>query len=452
MANKREAKSRVAEWDDLRRQLGDIDDQLTALDKEEAEPKTGAHVRLAQRRKEQIQRDRDRLNLDRDDIKRKLDVMAETPPHPDTPYEESVKPSHPDAPYTDVDAEEQLPRQVIGGESSTAPADPGEKPPAGDVGGQYDINIGIGESGELIAPQGMTAEQVAIMVPGSFGAAPSDIKEAVSRPTTPAGDRPPADFKPTSYQDRERFEQNVMEEIGFNPILFNSYDHVNRAMKELPQLFAHVFGNTVMWADRNKLDKKQLAHWMSVVKMFRANKMGEAEEMKETGMAKYNWMMNKFDYTAKKKEAALKELRKAPTTRELWSDEKGAMTLHEWDPNQRRWNDTGEISAAPSAKQTPEQKAKETAYKRAWDIVKRFSSSFAQADLGDEPVDESDAVAKMNEIMALLGEGKIDERIRPMYEEALQTIRDYWGITEEVVEPTGPKPTIRYDKAGKRIQ
>lgn len=299
---------------------------------------------------------------------------------------------------------------------------------------KYDIDLGFGPGGEILAPGGVTASQMAIMMPGMFGVSPEDIKRATgTTKEPPLGGKPPEGYQPIDYslEGRKKFEEQVIGQIGFHPMTFSQNEYLEKAMQELPQLFDYVFEGKVLWADRDKLTKDQQALWVDAIKTFRATVWKEAQEKQEVGLRQYNYMMNRFDKEAALKEKALGEMRKAPTTKNIWDPEKKAKVIHEWDPKKRQWVSTGQLAEKPEKvkKGMPED------IKESWQIVKALMGAYGGEDIGDAPAGEADFVAKYQAIMSLLGSGQVDPRLKNFYETHLERLLNYFGVSPE------PKPT-----------
>ncbi|MHA2135344.1 MAG: hypothetical protein ACW99J_15905 [Candidatus Thorarchaeota archaeon] len=405
------------------RQSKDLHARLVALDKEiesyqrgiEGKPGTSLTQQAADPNAiKQWESKIEELKAERTRTESRInEIMTSTPgPTEGVPAEGVAKPTAAEIP-------ESAPTAAEAGLTGAAGTQPG---------GDYDINIGIDEEGGIVAPQGMTPEQLAIMVPGAFGAStPGQVKEAAERPsmpTAPPGSRPKDDFQATDYSPagRRRFEKQIIaDHVGFDPHSFNPMEYVNDAMRHLPQLFNHVFDGKIMWADRNKLNKKELAHWQSIVKMYRANKEKEGQEMQEVGLRIYNHFMNTFDKEAATVAKNLEAMRKGPKTMSFWSDEKGAMVLHERKGN--KWVPTEHITAQPSQKQTKAEKASDEEYKDAWAVVKFFAKMDTP-----EPTDSTDASAKLQEIMSIMGDVGMTEDQERLYRKNLAIVMQRWGL------------------------
>lgn len=152
---------------------------------------------------------------------------------------------------------------------------------------------------ELIGKEGWT------FVPGTRVRPGEEITPP--KPTLP---RPPSTlegFVKPDYSDRDAFERQVLKELGANPFEIDPMKTVNVASKNIPTLFNHIFRGRVIWADRDKLDKKQAAWWDATVKQYRSDIHDKAVSNKNVLTGRYNWMMNKFDNEKKDYEARLKD-------------------------------------------------------------------------------------------------------------------------------------------------
>lgn len=477
MPTKREARQsdRLDAYMKLKRDLDKVRRELEEKEEIDRRHRTG-QIMLPDRQKEYRAKRIKELREEVDKLEFDMNKLVEESP---TEYDvggEAGEPGYAAPPgaasgesETGYDIGERPPAEAAPAKSQEAETGVGPSAPGGitgargtSPGGDYDINIGIGEKGEIIAPQGLSPEQLAVMVPGAFGAAEAgDVKAAAERPsmpTAPPGQRPPDGYRVADYspRGRENFQQRVFDEIGLNPFTFNPMDHVNQSMRELPNLFNYVFRGKIMWADRNKLNKKQMGIWQDAVKTFRAAKLKEAQALGTRALKIYNFSMNNFDKRAAVYNENLKAMRAAPKTMSFWDPEKGAMIMHEYKDGQ--WVPSEKITSEPKERVTKEEKAAEREYKDAWAVVKGFATSFGE-DIGEAPETDNEATAKLQQIMSLFGEGKqIDERMRPVYEKALKVIQQRWGvgIGEEAPAAGGSAGTtgnvIRYDKSGKRIQ
>jgi len=287
------------------------------------------------------------------------------------------------------------------------------------------------EGGEPI-PSGATPEAVARAFPGAFKFGPGGVpartpeeavagmKRAIEAP--PPGERPPKDFKRVQWENREGFEQEVFSQVGFNPLTFNPVSYMEQSMSELPALFGHVFGGRVAWVDRDKMDDDERKHWLSVLKMFRADKLREGEELQEVGIRQYNWMMNKFDASAK----TFAESRKAPEAQEFWDPKAKAMRRYEFDPDTRQWTPTPHITKEPAEKKPAKVPPEVT---NAWRMINDIFKQFGVPGDPEAPVDADSAAGKLRILMNTKPD--MPPEIDAIYRNQLQKILDNFGIVAE---------------------
>jgi hypothetical protein len=160
-----------------------------------------------------------------------------------------------------------------------------------------------------------------------------------------------ADTRPSILKmSREQWEQQIFQKIGGNPALFNPYNEVIKADKNLPELFNHVFQGRVQWSDLAKLDKDERAYWEKMKKEYHQRVFEEAKMKKQQMVEAYKYMMANWAWDQKqaaaefarqdklraKQEAAAG---KAPPHQMLYNDA-GVLTLHERQPD-GSWRDTG---------------------------------------------------------------------------------------------------------------
>lgn len=333
--------------------------------------------------------------------------------------------------FTPEQLQEQFPT------AQTPAVKPGQPP-------QYDINIEKTPAGKVEAPQGITAQQMATMFPGFFGSLTPEEVGQVQRGETPAyrkgkgappGQRPPENYQPISPQNRDRFKQHVIQDIGFDPITFNPVDYVQQSMNRVPALFNYVFQGQVAWADRDKLTKQQWDDWSTALKQYRAKKEAEAKQIQERGLRIYNNSMNEFDKTAALQQKILDAARKPPTTRTVYDEQKKAKVLEEWNPQTKKWQKTGQLAGAP-----PETGTMTGKVKTAWTVVRALMKEYGGEDPGDAPANATDAVQKYNKIQQYIGQAAPDPKLKKVYDKNLKILLDFFGIPEtETVAPAEAK-------------
>ena len=402
---------------EIAQELEGIDQQLATLDKEESAPR---ELQLTPRSRQKIARDRERLTKQRITLEDERKELVKKRPMSYDLWERDYNPDNPQP------MPEEMWKYASGGEGPGAETGEGkmattEKAKPG-AGGRLDIEMLPGGGFKSGGP--ISASQMAILMPEMFGASPEALKRATAQ--QPPGEKPPTGYQPTDYsiEGRRRFEQQVLGQVGFNPITFDPNEFLAQSMQDLPALFNHVFRGKVLWADRDKLSKNEMDFWTNTVKQFRADVWQKAQTKQAQGTKLYNFMMNRFDKEAALKEKALTEFRKAPTTKNLWSPEKKAKTVWQWDPDKGDWIDTGKLAEEPKKKGMPQE------VKDAWGFVKTLMGSYGGGiDIG-EPGRGPELSAKAQQIMQILGKAPLDKRVKKLYEDQLKIILDYFGIRE----------------------
>ena len=181
------------------------------------------------------------------------------------------------------------------------------------------------------------------------------IKDKFNITTSPGGGQEYQPMRPPEV-DRNQFEavafQQIQKATGIsNPFMYNPYDEVIKADKQLPELFNSYFKGYATWQDLPNLSKEQKAAWDDIKKQQHARVYEAAKAKKAQAMQMYTWMMQKFDYENKAEMAnyakqqreyanRLAQAGKAPPRMAMLNNS-GYMTLHERDSKTGQWIDTG---------------------------------------------------------------------------------------------------------------
>lgn len=141
-----------------------------------------------------------------------------------------------------------------------------------------------------------------------------DAKDILKKKFAQYGDKPPTDWQAPDYspQGRTKFEQIVFNRLGGNPFIRNWEGDLDREVNaQLPNVFASVFGNQIRWQDRDKMSRKQQAHWQNQVNKLRAHIGADLDAQKRQAEWMYKSMMGEFDARAKRFEKAQEDIDKA---------------------------------------------------------------------------------------------------------------------------------------------
>jgi len=138
--------------------------------------------------------------------------------------------------------------------------------------------------------------------------AEEDRVAAGGAPATSKAAAPEAPPRKDHATERVKFEQELFKAMGKNPFDIDVMKVVNdTSVKGLPALFDKVFKGKAIWQDRDRLDKKQNAHWQNEVKAYRAHVKDEVDSEKKMLLDKYKNHMSNFDVNFKLQEAQQKQ-------------------------------------------------------------------------------------------------------------------------------------------------
>lgn len=146
-----------------------------------------------------------------------------------------------------------------------------------------------------------------------------------------------------TWQDRERFRNQVIQNQ------FNGKDpytvSVPFAMQKIteqqaPAWFNEFTGGQVTWEDRGLLQPKEQEAWSKFYTAKRAHLQNNLKSEQAQAIRLMSNMMNRWDMKAKEATAERKAARQPPKTQYM-ENSKGELTMHQWNPDKRTWEDTG---------------------------------------------------------------------------------------------------------------
>lgn len=156
----------------------------------------------------------------------------------------------------------------------------------------------------LQADPTLGAKEAEVLKARYGGETSTEIKSAAPAPKQPAG----------PIYDRGRFEQQLFQDMGGNPYEIDPMKEVDRITQEqMEGLFNHVFRGKAIWADRQRLSKKQQDFWQNELRQFRAHVKEGVDSERATKIQMYQFMMGQFENQAKEEEARRKRMGETST-------------------------------------------------------------------------------------------------------------------------------------------
>jgi hypothetical protein len=261
-----------------------------------------------------------------------------------------------------VDEIDKLEGKTMFPQKFTLPGVP-EKPTEAELGGEGLIAGPVEDVSDLLYGQGLGPEGEPMP-----GMSPMDVIQrmedlaARAEPVTPPGTRPEGTEQviDSSWEGRERFKSQIIQEHmpWGDPTQINPREKLEEYMEqELPQVFENFFAQhpsgAILWEDRDKLDSDEKKQWLAKLRGVKAHVLGLWEERKKSGTAflgdAMNFHANKVKAHETKVAKELEAMRKArggggkPLVKEM-QNEKGEFTWHYWDPEAKKFVDTGNLA------------------------------------------------------------------------------------------------------------
>jgi len=256
-------------------------------------------------------------------------------------------------------------------------------------------------------------------------------EETLARAKAPPKPVPGQEPLTFTFEDREKFRKMVINKDLFGRDPYSTDPEVlvqSQLSQLLPKQFESFFSAIPLtWEQREQLTTEQQKAWTEYRQSMEGQLRRSAKSSVGTARAYLDEQLKRWDMKAKEIQARVARKAQGPVTKELWNDEKKAMTLHEWKDG--KWVDTGKATEAPEAPsdKVPDRIVRALNYIKK--IVGKTKAPVALQFFSMSPKELPKEVLKgdVDKLSNTTIEGIPDDQL-PLYKRLLKEVEDYFKV------------------------